>query len=79
MAEKGVGRVATVMGRYYAMDRDNRWERVEQAWRAIVEGEGVAATSAVQAIRDSYAEGVTDEFVRSGRHRGGGRTGCDGR
>lgn len=63
MAEKGVGRVATVMGRYYAMDRDNRWERVEQAWRAIVEGAGASATSAVQAIRDSYAEGVTDEFV----------------
>jgi len=63
MAEKGVGRVATVMGRYYAMDRDNRWERVAKAWCAIVAGEGLRATSAVQAIRDSYAEGVTDEFV----------------
>jgi 2,3-bisphosphoglycerate-independent phosphoglycerate mutase len=63
MAEKGVGQVATVMGRYYAMDRDNRWERVERAWRAIVDGEGASAASAVQAIRDSYAEGVTDEFM----------------
>jgi 2,3-bisphosphoglycerate-independent phosphoglycerate mutase len=63
MAEKGVGQVATVMGRYYAMDRDNRWERVEKAWQALVAGDGVPATSAPQAIRDSYAEGVTDEFV----------------
>ncbi len=59
----GVGRIATVMGRYYAMDRDNRWDRVELAWRAIVMGEGVGAASATAAIRDSYAEGVTDEFV----------------
>jgi 2,3-bisphosphoglycerate-independent phosphoglycerate mutase len=63
MAEKGVGRVATTMGRYYAMDRDNRWERVEKAWRALVLGEGVEATSATDAIRASYAEDVTDEFV----------------
>jgi 2,3-bisphosphoglycerate-independent phosphoglycerate mutase len=63
MAEKGIGRVATVMGRYYAMDRDNRWERVERAWRALVAGEGAAASSAVPAIRESYAQGVTDEFV----------------
>ncbi len=59
----GVGRVATVMGRYYAMDRDNRWERVEKAWRAMALGEGVPAPSAVEAISASYAEGVTDEFV----------------
>ncbi len=59
----GVGRVASVMGRYYAMDRDNRWERVERAWRAIVLGEGAAADDAVQAVRVSYTRGVTDEFV----------------
>jgi len=59
----GVGRVATVMGRYYAMDRDNRWDRVERAWRAIALGEGVTATSAAQAIASSYEAGVTDEFV----------------
>lgn len=59
----GAGRVATVMGRYYAMDRDRRWERVEQAWRAMVMGEGVAASDPVRAIEDSYAVGITDEFV----------------
>jgi 2,3-bisphosphoglycerate-independent phosphoglycerate mutase len=63
LAGIGVGRVATVAGRYYAMDRDNRWERVERAWRAMVTGEGVAATSATAAIAHSYARGVTDEFV----------------
>lgn len=59
----GVGKIATVMGRYYAMDRDNRWERVEKAYAAMVYGEGVAATDPVQAVRDSYANDVTDEFV----------------
>jgi 2,3-bisphosphoglycerate-independent phosphoglycerate mutase len=63
LADVGVGRVATVMGRYYAMDRDNRWERVERAWRAMAIGEGVLASSATAAIADSYARGVTDEFV----------------
>ena len=63
LARIGVGAVATVMGRYYAMDRDNRWERVEKAWRAIALGEGVACTSATSAIAESYAAGVTDEFV----------------
>ena len=63
MAEVGVGEVATVMGRYYAMDRDNRWERVERAWRAIALGEGEMAASAASAVADSYARGVTDEFV----------------
>lgn len=57
------GRISTVMGRYWAMDRDNRWERVERAWRAMVLGEGTRAASAVDAVRDSYAAGVTDEFV----------------
>jgi 2,3-bisphosphoglycerate-independent phosphoglycerate mutase len=59
----GVGRIATVMGRYYAMDRDNRWERVERAWRAIVLGEGIGTDSAADAVRSSYAGAVTDEFV----------------
>ena len=63
MSEIGVGKIATVMGRYYAMDRDNRWERVEKAYAAMVYGEGVQAASAVQAVADSYAAEVTDEFV----------------
>ena len=63
MAELGVGEVATVMGRYYAMDRDNRWERVEKAYAALARGEGVEAEDGVSAIARSYAEGVTDEFV----------------
>jgi 2,3-bisphosphoglycerate-independent phosphoglycerate mutase len=61
--EIGAGRIASVIGRYYAMDRDNRWERVEKAWRAVVQGEGERAASAAEAIRRSYAAGVTDEFV----------------
>jgi len=64
LAGIGVGEIATVMGRYYAMDRDRRWERVELAWRAIALGEGTAATSAVAAVQSSYDAGVTDEFVR---------------
>ena len=59
----GYGKVATVMGRYYAMDRDNRWERVEKAYRAIVCGEGHQATSCAEAIQGSYGEKVNDEFV----------------
>ena len=63
LAVIGCGRIATVMGRYYAMDRDNRYERVERAYAALVCGEGVAAESAVAAMERSYADGVTDEFV----------------
>ena len=63
MAEIGVGKIASVMGRYYAMDRDNRWDRVEKAYAAMVYGEGNKNTSAVDAIKASYAEDVTDEFV----------------
>ncbi len=59
----GVGRLATLSGRYYAMDRDKRWERIERAFRAMVLGEGVRAREAGQALRDSYERGVTDEFV----------------
>ncbi len=63
MKEIGVGKVATVMGRYYVMDRDNRWDRVELAYKAMVKGEGVAADSAVAAVANSYADDKTDEFV----------------
>jgi 2,3-bisphosphoglycerate-independent phosphoglycerate mutase len=63
MAEIGVGKVASLSGRYYAMDRDNNWDRVEKAYDSLVKGEGVQATSAVQAMADSYAQDVTDEFV----------------
>jgi 2,3-bisphosphoglycerate-independent phosphoglycerate mutase len=59
----GFGKIATVMGRYYAMDRDNRWERVEKAYRAIVSGEGNQATDSAQAIQWSYNQNVNDEFV----------------
>lgn len=61
--EIGVGQIATVMGRYYAMDRDNRWERVGKAYAAMVYGEGERAENAVQAMENSYANDVTDEFV----------------
>ena len=59
----GVGRVATVMGRFYAMDRDFAWDRVEKAYAAMVYGEGAHAADPVKCIEDSYAAGVTDEFV----------------
>lgn len=55
--------IASLSGRYYAMDRDNRWERVEQAWRAMVLGEGKAFATAEAAIEGAYAAGITDEFI----------------
>ena len=63
MNEIGVGKIATVSGRYYAMDRDNRWERVELAYNAMVLGRGEIATSAVEAMEKSYHDNKTDEFV----------------
>ena len=63
LQEIGVGKIATVSGRYYAMDRDNRWERVEKAYRAMTEGIGEIKTDAVIAVTDSYAAEGTDEFV----------------
>jgi 2,3-bisphosphoglycerate-independent phosphoglycerate mutase len=63
LAAHGVGRVATVSGRYYAMDRDHRWERTRQAFDAIVHAEGKVAPSAGEAISASYAADITDEFV----------------
>ena len=62
-AELGVGEIATISGRYYAMDRDKRWERVERAYKALVLGEGGKAASAAAGVEASYAAGVTDEFV----------------
>jgi 2,3-bisphosphoglycerate-independent phosphoglycerate mutase len=59
----GFGDVATISGRYYAMDRDNRWDRIEKAYKAIVEGEGEQFDDPVEAIKDSYAKEVTDEFI----------------
>ncbi len=59
----GLGRVATISGRYYAMDRDKRWERVEKAYAVMVYGEGEEADSALQGIENSYARNITDEFV----------------
>ncbi len=61
--ELGVGEVATVVGRYYAMDRDNRWDRVERAYKALTAGEGNHVADPVAAIRESYANNVTDEFI----------------
>ena len=63
LQEIGVGKIATVMGRYYAMDRDNRWERVEKAYAAMVYGEGEQADCPLCAMQNSYDKEVTDEFV----------------
>ena len=59
----GAGKIATIAGRFYAMDRDNAWDRVEKAYNALVFGEGVAETDPVEAVKNSYANGVTDEFM----------------
>jgi 2,3-bisphosphoglycerate-independent phosphoglycerate mutase len=61
---KSAGKIASIVGRYYAMDRDKRWERVKVAYDLIVNGEGVKATDMVQAVQNSYDEGVTDEFIK---------------
>lgn len=63
MKEIGVGRIGVVSGRYYAMDRDNRWDRVEKAYRALTKGEGLQGTDAAALVQKSYDEGTTDEFV----------------
>ena len=62
MKEIGVGKIASISGRYYAMDRDNRWDRVEKAYKVLTTGEGETAESAVAAMEASYAKDVTDEF-----------------
>jgi len=63
MEEKGVGKIASITGRFYAMDRDKRWERLEKAYNALVNGIGEKAGSATKAIEDSYQKEVFDEFV----------------
>ena len=63
MNEIGVGQIASLSGRYYAMDRDNNWDRVQKAYDSLTKGEGVLAEDAVKAMADSYAQDVTDEFV----------------
>ena len=63
MKEIGVGEIATVSGRYYAMDRDNRWDRVELAFKVMTKGEGVKGTDAAEAVQASYDAEKTDEFV----------------
>jgi 2,3-bisphosphoglycerate-independent phosphoglycerate mutase len=63
IAKVGVGKIATVQGRYYAMDRDKRWERTEKAYRAMVYGEGPKYRDPLQAVADSYKKSVYDEFV----------------
>ncbi len=63
MRSAGVGKVATVCGRYWGMDRDNRWDRVEKAYDAFVMGRGATALDPVEAVSSSYAGGVTDEFI----------------
>ena len=62
--EKSAGKIASIIGRYYAMDRDKRWERVKEAYDLLVNGEGKKATDMVQAMQESYDEGVMDEFIK---------------
>lgn len=64
MKELEIGKIASIMGRYYAMDRDNRWDRVEIAYNAMVLGEGLKANSAIEAIDQSYNKNENDEFVK---------------
>jgi len=66
----GTGRIATIVGRYYAMDRDRRWERTRKAYDLLVDGRGEVFGSAVEALKASYADGVTDEFVLPRRIEG---------
>ncbi len=61
--EIGIGKIATISGRYYAMDRDNRWDRIEKAYRAIVHGEGEKFSEPIDAIQNSYDNNITDEFI----------------
>lgn len=63
MEENNYGKIATVIGRYYAMDRDKRWDRVEKAYKALVKGEGKKSDDPVADVRDYYKKGITDEFM----------------
>ncbi|MBW2465727.1 MAG: 2,3-bisphosphoglycerate-independent phosphoglycerate mutase [Deltaproteobacteria bacterium] len=60
----GTGRLASISGRYYAMDRDRRWNRIQVAWQALVDGQGIIASDPVQAVQDAYDRGETDEFIK---------------
>ncbi|MDE6448079.1 MAG: 2,3-bisphosphoglycerate-independent phosphoglycerate mutase, partial [Muribaculaceae bacterium] len=62
--DKSAGKIASVIGRYYAMDRDHRWERLKEAYNMLVYGEGRQCSDLVEAVKESYAEGVTDEFLK---------------
>ena len=64
MTEKGIGKIASITGRFYAMDRDKRWQRVEKAYDALVNGKGIKANSALSAIEESYQKEIFDEFVQ---------------
>jgi 2,3-bisphosphoglycerate-independent phosphoglycerate mutase len=64
MERIGCGRVATVSGRFWAMDRDTRWDRVEKAWQAMVDGKGITASDPLQAVEDAYSRDETDEFIK---------------
>jgi 2,3-bisphosphoglycerate-independent phosphoglycerate mutase len=77
LAELAPGRIATVCGRYYAMDRDSRWERTDRALAAVVAGEGERASDPVAAVQESYERGVTDEFVEPVVLGGRPRLGAD--
>lgn len=63
LQELGIGKIASLSGRYYAMDRDKRWDRIERAFGAMVLGDGAKFTSALEAVRSSYEHGITDEFI----------------
>jgi len=73
ISELGIGKIASVMGRYYAMDREMRWERVEKAYAAMVYAEGVSVSDPVQGMQASYDEGITDEFIVPTVVVGGGK------
>lgn len=62
--DKSAGKIASVIGRYYAMDRDHRWDRVKEAYDLLVDGKGKKTDDVVKAVEESYAEGVTDEFIK---------------
>lgn len=62
--ELGIGQIATVVGRYYAMDRDKRWERIEIAMKGLVQGEGEASEDPVKTVKERYEKGETDEFLK---------------
>lgn len=73
ISEIGVGKISVISGRYYAMDRDNNYDRVQKAYAALVYGEGIKESDPVKAIENSYADGVTDEFIVPAVIEGGGR------